>query len=139
MNTNEHIGSFAINDNNERRDYIPTRKQLVKDINDLDERDLYILDRNFNFKTSTITKKGKLMLIKIDYFRCFIVDNIVYIAKNATIMDHHLSNLLKKNWNAKSLIPKILKNSNGKCWNKFLLMCRKVFKKKLKQLFLKYR
>lgn len=92
MNTNEQISFFCINDKNEKSDFHTTRKQLVKSIDDIDKRDLYILDRNFNFKTSTITKKGKLLLIKIDYFRCFIIDNTVYIAINSKIVDRHLSN-----------------------------------------------
>ena len=101
MEINEQISFLTINNKNDRGSLITTRKELLQEIDNLEERDLYLLDKNFNFKTSSINKKDNLLLVKIDYFRCFIIRGIAYIAvsnsnDNDIIIDFQLEDFIEK-------------------------------------------
>ncbi len=85
MFNNSELCFTTITENNEVGKVQVGRAELIHNIPNLEERDFYLLDRNYNFKTSTINKKGNLMLIKIDYFRCFIYEKTAYIATSSVI------------------------------------------------------
>jgi magnesium transporter len=79
MNDVDKITLITINENGDSEEKILTKKNLVRSMPDLERRHFKILDPNIKLRTSTITRVGNLILLKLDFFRCYISDNEINV------------------------------------------------------------
>ena len=86
-----------------------TQQELFKKIPTLERRDLYLIDKKFLFKISSMNYREKTVLIKLDYIRCIIYNKVAYIVSGIghdTLVDFRLYKLYN------SMINSIVNNKN---------------------------
>lgn len=69
---------------------------LQKMIHVLEQRDLFIIDKNFDYKISSISTKEKTILVKIDFLKCIIHNRSVYVLLSNNKTNDNTENLIKE-------------------------------------------
>lgn len=81
-----------------------TKIDIIKNlVNDIQERDFFILDQNDNSNISIIVIKKKSILIKLDYLRCILLNNKIIIFSNNSSKNKLFLDVLEQNFNNNKL------------------------------------